>query len=171
MPSSCFKGEAVIKEFHIDVSAYVDFHRGRFYRDTILCGWSVCCLPLICDLPYLTANITDKANATHLAVTSTHIIYCVDKYKTCWRIPPTDHAKIVKKIPVDRISDIVILEPAGDCCPPNALYTVTVQTAAKSIEGAEVSVTGLSKDDVYEFRRLALEQQQRSVRNTTMRRI
>jgi len=64
--------------------------------------------------------------------------------------------RITKKIPIDRVADIQIIEPAGDCLPPNMLYTVMVQTAAKSQEGAELVITGLSESDVYDFRNMVM---------------
>ena len=155
--SSCFEGEGVVKEFHIDVDAYVDFYAGRFLRDSIFCGWCTLYLHVLCEGPCLRANLKDKASAIHLAVTKTHVVYCRERHKTCWRCKEVDEAKYTKKIPLQRIADVVIYEPAGDCCPPNALYTVTVQTAAKSDLGPEISVTGISKADAYEFRRLALD--------------
>ena len=168
-PSECFLGEDVLKEFHVDVEAYVNFYAGRFIRDTIFCGWCTLYLHILCEAPCLHANLTDKASAIHLAVTRTHVIYCRDRHKTCWRIPQVDEPKFTKKIPLERIADVVILEPAGDCCPPNALYTVTVQTAAKSDLGPEISVTGIAKEDAYEFRRLALDRSRPSARS--MRRV
>ena len=58
-------------------------------------------------------------------------------------------------MPFDKITDVIIVEPAGGCCPPEMLYRVNIQTAGRSgVEGAELTILGLSKEDAYSLRSL-----------------
>lgn len=138
------------KKYTIDADAYVYFHLRRKIRDTILVlginlDWLI--------LPCWKSNLRDFAESQSVEITNSNIVYVQNKYKSCWRCDECDQPKVTKNIPREKVVDIVVMEPAGDCCPPNMLYSVSVQTAANSgVPGSELFIEGLSKEDAYEFR-------------------
>ena len=114
---------------------------------------------LLSTLPCEYQNITDRANALQIGISKTHLIYCKEKTKTCWRCDVCDEPKTVHEIPLDKISDVVVKEPAGGCFPKETLYHVIIQTPGFSDPEPEITVTGLSKEDAYKLRSLIMKRE------------
>lgn len=134
-------------EYRLDVDAYVDYYY-KVYLCQVACGGfpNLLCLP--CVLP----NLRDFAAAVGVRVTATDVVYTREKVATCWRLSCCDQGRIVKTVPLAKVTDVVLLEPAGGC-PPQTLYTVQIQTASNSgAMGAELSVTGLPEKDARALR-------------------
>lgn len=139
--------------FHLNVDDYVSYNCNIFTRNLI------CCFPcapfLICIAPCERQNLTDYAEAVQVGVTKEALVFCKQKTKTCWRCQPCDSGQVVKEIPLQQITDVVVLEPAGGLCPREILYRVQIQTAGKSgVEGPELEIVGLRERDAYALRSL-----------------
>jgi hypothetical protein len=135
------------KTFRLDAEAYVDYYFAVFLRQVALGG----CALLPCA-PCERSNLRDYAEAVTVSVTSTHVVYTKERTKTCWRLPPCDAGKVVQQIPLRQVTDVVVSEPAGGCCPAERLVRVTVQTAGS--DAAEMHLVGMFEKDAYELRRL-----------------
>ena len=147
----CFRDAAPRRVFRLGVDDYVDYHCGVYLRNL------VCCFPcapfLACTAPCERQNLVDYASAVEVGVTRRALVYCKQKTKTCWRCQPCDSGRVVKEIPLDKITDVEVVEPAGGLCPRETLYRVYVQTAGRSgVDGAELEIVGLSGDDAYALR-------------------
>ena len=141
--------------YRIDTNEYVDYYYKVYLCQTLCFG-----LPNLVVLPCVTSNLRDFANAVSVRVTSTHVNYVREKIATCWRISCCDQGRIEKNIPLDKITDVVLQEPAGGC-PPQTLYTLNIQTASNSgAVGAELSITGLPEDKARELRERILSRSQ-----------
>ena len=163
----CFAGTKATV-FSLDVDDYVDFYYTQYLYGLILCPWF---LPLsLSVLPCERQNIVDRARATQVGVSKTHLIYCKEKVRTCWRCSICDEGKIVREIPLNKITDVIVEEPAGGCCPQNILYHVRIETPGitgpKNIP--EIVISGLSKDDAYKLRSLVMGRRRTT---NTMRRV
>jgi len=162
---ACFAPDLKLKRvFRLDADAFVAYRFKLALRLALCGGAGVCCLP--CEVQ----NLHDYADATYLGITENQrIVYCRDRVPTCWRLPPCDAGRISKEIPLSKVTDVVVLEPAGDCCPAQALYTVRIQTAGNTVIGPELEVQGLSREDAYAFRRMVVAPSE-SPRRSTMTR-
>ena len=158
MSGECFREYRLRKAFTLDVDEYVSYYKKLFAREIVCLG-----CPLLIYAPCQPQNLRDYAEAVTVGVTSKEVVFCKEKTKTCWRLSPCDSGKVVKQIPFSQITDIEVVEPAGDCLPARALYRVNIQTASRSgagAAGAELSVVGLKKEDAYELRSLVTRQSQ-----------
>lgn len=149
----CFRDAKPHKTFRLDVDEYVAYNFDIYLRNL------VCCLPcapaLLCVAPCERQNLTDYAEAIEVGVTKDALVFCKQKTKTCWRCQPCDSGRVVKEIPLKQITDVVVIEPAGDCCPRERLYRMQIQTAGKSgTEGPELEIVGLKEADAYSLRTL-----------------
>jgi hypothetical protein len=138
----------IIEEFAFDPELMTDFWTKKQYQ--IACIMSVTSACYLCPVVapvaiYARANARTKARAQYLAVTEHEILYTQTKTTNCCRFACCDSGTVRKSIPIDRIQDVVLREPAGGCCPKNVLYTVNIETAGQTGgEGApELSIHGL----------------------------
>ena len=168
-PDVCFAGTNA-KVFPLDVETYTEFHFKEYLFALLFCPqyWPVTCLVIPCEQ----RNIKERAEAIRVGVTKTHLIYCKERIRTCWRVSCCDEGKVVREIPLHKITDVVVEEPAGGCCPPNMLYTVTIETpGATGDDGRpEIVVKGLSKEDAYRLRGLVMKTTPTRPRANAMRR-
>jgi hypothetical protein len=145
------KPTAKPREFTLDVDAYVEYHC-RVFLCYAACGG---CANLACA-PCERANLRDYASAVRVSVTDAHVRYVRERVKTCWRLPVCDAGRMEKNIPLEKVTDVVLVEPAGGC-PPRTLHTVRIQTASNSgVAGAELEIVGLPEADAAELRRQIL---------------
>lgn len=164
----CFRGTDA-KVFKLDVDKYTEFYYKEFLYAFL---WCPVLSPLLClVLPCEHSNIRDRAEAISVGVTKTHLIYCKEQVRNCWRMYCCDEGKVVREIPLTKITDVIVTEPAGGCLPENMLYKVAIETpGAKGTDGRpEIVINGLHKDDAYQLRSLVMKTT-RPKRNDTMRR-
>ena len=170
MPSenTCFGSDA--KVFSLDVDKYTEFYYKEYLYSFM---WCPMLSPLLClVLPCEHRNIRDRAEAIRIGVTNTHLTHCKERVRTCWRMYCCDEGKVVREIPLHKITDVIVTEPAGGCFPPNMLYKVAIETpGAKGTDGRpEIVVKGLSKEDAYKLRSLVMKTKSVSRGAQTMRR-
>lgn len=152
MTSTCLTDTQLKHKFYLQKELYVYYTSRKSLRDAILFPlfW-----PFILLAPCEYQNLKDYADAVVIGTTEDSLIFCKQKNPTCCRLPPCDSGKTVKEVPFNQITDVIIVEPAGGCCPSEILYRVYIQTAGRSgVEGAELSIVGLSKEDAYGLRSL-----------------
>ena len=152
MPSACLKHTHFQKTFRLQADIYVYYHSRMYLRDAIICPtlW-----PFILLAPCEYQNLADYADAVTVGITQDSIVFCKEQTKTCCRCSPCDEGKTVQEIQFSKITDVNIVEPAGGCCPPEMLFRVYIQTAGRSgVDGAELTIVGLSEKDAYELRSL-----------------
>jgi len=157
-------------EFEFDIPKLIQYNTNRLR--CILCGLS--CIPaygwmaapfLACFGYFAHDNARDEAVARNLRVTREEIIYTVHRHKAGFRSDCSDVGTVTKSVPVDRLQDVLLKEPAGGCCVKEILYRAEVQTAANSGVGAptidnpagaraELSLAGLKQP--HKFRDLVL---------------
>jgi hypothetical protein len=82
------------------------------------------------------ANIRDKVNATHVAITVDGIKFVVDAHKTSYRLDCQDVGRVSKTVAYKQITDADIAEPGGKsgpwCCMiDNVLTVVNLDTASR----------------------------------------
>lgn len=160
--------ESMPDEYRIDTTKYVDYYYKVYLVQTFVC----CGYPNLLCLPCTVANLRDFADAVTVRLTTQNLIYTREKVPTCWRLSCCDQGRTEKTIPLDKITDVALIEPAGGC-PPQTLFTLKIQTASRSgAIGAELSVTGLPEAKARELQsRLQRESGRRSgVRPVVMRR-
>ena len=109
-------------------------------RIDIMCLTSSPLIPLECLLDavfyfnFAKPRIKDAVNAHHVCLTKYGVIYIVEKHKSHFRLCHCDYHFVDKKTMInssfEKITDVSVEEPVGrnDCCFPNRLYTVTIQT-------------------------------------------
>lgn len=130
------------KEYQIDVDEYVDY-----YFKVYLCQTFVCCgFPNLLCFPCVLPNLRNYAEAVRVRVTNQDLIYTRERIPTCWRLSCCDQGRTQKVVPLNKITDVSLVEPAGGC-PPQTLYTIKVQTAGMGMQSPELTVTGLAEDD------------------------
>ena len=106
---------------------------------------------LLC-LPCVTANLRDYASAVGVRVTATHLVYARERIATCWRLACCDQGMRREARPLEKITDVILKEPAGGC-PPQTLHTLEVQTASNAgAVGAELVLVGLREADARALR-------------------
>jgi len=158
-------------EFEFDVRKVIQYNTAK--QRCLLCGLS--CIPgygwivapcLMCySFCCAHDNARDEAVARNLRVTREEIIYTVHKHKAGFRCDCADVGTVTKSIPVDRLQDVLLKEPAGGCIVKEILTRAEVQTAANSGLGAptmdnpagsraELSLAGLKQP--HKFRDLVL---------------
>lgn len=123
----------IVETFKWDIPLYKDYFVKFEFRNACLgcvCGGFTC-------MPCIKGNVNDRANSLYVAVTKDEILFCQKQIKTCWRCYPCDQGETRKTIPLDRVQDVVLKAPAGDCCPAQMLHVVEVQTAGSSGGGLE----------------------------------
>ena len=134
-------------EYRLDVDEYVDYYY-RVYLCQVACGG----VPNLLCLPCVTANLRDFAAAVGVRVTASHLVYTRERIATCWRLSCCDQGRVEKSIPLEKVTDVILREPAGGC-PPQTLYTLEVQTASNAgAVGAELVLTGLPEADARALR-------------------
>jgi hypothetical protein len=111
-----------------------------FCRIDIMCLTSTPLIPLVCLLDaaiyfnFAKPRIKDEVHAHHVCLTKYGVIYIVEKHKSHFRLCHCDYHFVDKKTMInssfEKITDVSVEEPVGrdDCCFPNKLYTVTIQT-------------------------------------------
>ena len=106
-PDDCFTGtNATI--FSLDVDEYTDFYFKEYIWSFLICPQL---LPITClIIPCEQRNIRDRAEAIRIGVTNTHLIYCKEKIPTCWRLSCCDEGKVVREIPLQKITDVIVTE-------------------------------------------------------------
>jgi len=156
-------------EFEFDIPNIVRYNSSKLR--CILCG--VSCVPFYGWLaaPFLACygmnardNARDEAVVRNLKVTREEIIYTVGKHSAGWRCQCSEIGAITKTVPVDRLQDVLLIEPAGGCIVKEILTRADVQTAAggsfvQSLNApyairAELSLVGLKQP--HKFRDLVL---------------
>jgi hypothetical protein len=124
--------------YRLDADAYVDY-----YCKVYLCQLACCGVPNLLCLPCVRSNLRDYADAVDVRVTASHLVYTRERIKTCWRLWICDQGRVEKSIPLEKITDVILVEPAGGC-PQRTLYTLQIQTASNSgAVGPELEITGL----------------------------
>ena len=148
MPSDpCFRDSPPERILRLDVEEYVRYNWNLSLRYLAFMPF------LIVIAPCRRQNLRDYAEAVEVGVTKDSLVFCKEKTKTCWRCAPCDSGRMVKEIPLSQITDVKVIEPAGDCCPRESLFRVQIQTAGKSgIEGPELEIMGLSEQDTHSLR-------------------
>jgi len=156
-------------EFEFDIPKVVEYSTAK--QHCVLTG--LACIPfygwvvapcLFCFGINARDNSRDEAVARNLRVTREEIIYTVHKHKAGFRSDCSDVGTVTKTVPVDRLQDVLLIEPAGGCIVREVLYRADVQTAAvgfvhPSINNpagarAELSLIGLKQP--HKFRDLVL---------------
>jgi len=143
---SCWSADErsrIVESFQWNKEMYLDYYFKYDLRNSIL---SICCIPLA---PFTYENAKDRANSYYLAVTKDEILFCQKRIKTMCRCFCFDQGECRKTIPLDRVQDVVLKAPAGDCCPTQALHLVEIQTAGSASGGpgmtsAELTLHGLN---------------------------
>jgi hypothetical protein len=156
--------------FVLQKEDYVNYNYQVYVRNL------VCCCPVLWPMaiaaPCEYQNLADYADAVTVGTTGDSLVFCKQKTKTCWRCSPCDSGKVVKEIPFDKITDVVIVEPAGGCCPAEILYRIYIQTAGRSgVEGAELTIVGLTEKDAYSLRSLIKSKGKGGAKNKGMERV
>lgn len=148
--------------FSLDVEEYVDYFYKVYICQTICFGFpNVLCLP--CE--YL--NLKDYANSVKITVTDKELIYVRERIKTCWRLSICDVGRIEKNIPLNRIIDVVLVEPAGGI-PARTLYVLKIQTASNSgVASPELVITGLKKNDAEKLKSILTKKRSNAVMSRT----
>ena len=155
------------KEYTLDVDTYVDFYTRRYYRDIALtCGL----VPTWLCIPCLYDNLVDAASAVRVGVSDRHVVYSKSPHDACCRIGLCHQPSSSRLIAIDHISDVEVIEPGGDCCPPNALYVVKLCTASGVTRGCLLTISGLSKKDAFGFRDAVLQRRAKYVQSKTIQR-
>lgn len=152
----------VRKVYRVDADEYTDYFFALYLRTAALC----CACPLLLCLPCEWRNLHDAASAVTVALTDTHLVYCREQVRRCWRLPPCDAGAVVREVPFEQITDVEVILPAGDCCPRQRLVRVRIQTAGRSgTEGPELDIVGLDAPDAQDLRRRVrgVERQRRRV--------
>lgn len=101
-------------------------------------------------------NLQDSINARHCAVTADSVMFIKDRHLTGCRLACNWEGRYRKTIPLEKITDVEVLEPAGrTMCGlmEEKLTTINIQTASTS--GVELSLDGLV--DPQGFRRLVFD--------------
>jgi len=138
-------------EFEFDIPAIVDYTAAK--QKCMLCFLS--CIPmygwvaspfLFCYSFGVHDNVRDEALVRNLRVTREEIIYTVGKHKAGWRCDCSDVGTVTKTVPVDRLQDVLLKEPAGGCIVRETLYRAEVQTAANSGGVAQVTINNPTGD-------------------------
>merc|ERR1711957_738003 len=104
------------------------------------CAWKI-----IDYLVWAKPNLRDQINAQHCAVTRENVMYVKDRHLTSCRFECNWEGKFRKTIPLEKITDVEIREPAGRIMcglMEEKLVTVNIQTASTS--GCELSLEGLA---------------------------
>eukprot|EP01108_Squamamoeba_japonica_P002528 TRINITY_DN2219_c0_g1_i1.p1 TRINITY_DN2219_c0_g1~~TRINITY_DN2219_c0_g1_i1.p1 ORF type:complete len:204 (+),score=62.76 TRINITY_DN2219_c0_g1_i1:333-944(+) len=78
-----------------------------------------------------------------IAITSDELIYSVGKYGAMCRCKCYDQSPTTTVLPLDRVTDVKVIEAAGGLLPRNVLDEVHVQTAGRGTTAAEVVLKGL----------------------------
>merc|ERR1719343_935321 len=89
-------------------------------------------------------NLEDSINAQNCAVTADSVMFIKDRHLTGCRLACNWAGRYRKTIPLEKITDVEILEPAGrTMCGlmEEKLTTINIQTASTS--GVELSLDGL----------------------------
>jgi len=157
-------------EFEFDLPSIVQYNAAR--QKCVM--FSLSCIPVYGWLaaPFLACyscnaydNARDEAMVRNLRVTREEIIYTVGRHKSGWRSDCSEVGTVTKSVPVDRLQDVLLKEPAGGCVVKEVLTRAEVQTAANSGYGkptmdnpggerAELSLAGLKQP--HKFRDLVL---------------
>ena len=162
--------DEVIEEFPFD-----DELTRQFFRDKLACEacvecwtwnlfmgcWAAPCI--LCRWGNADANAADLAYSRWVAVSKENIYIVRRKRKSDMRQSCCDVPEMRKTIPINNVQDIMITEPAAyavcDCCVPNVLTSVKVETAGNSGDGGigDASVGLLSgMEDPQRFRTVVL---------------
>jgi hypothetical protein len=83
----------------------------------------------------------------HLCITRDGIKYVRDKRKTCFVCPCTDARKTTQIVPLDKVTNVDIMEPVGKtyCCIRNTLTTVIISKAPAYLESRSLELRGLKE--------------------------
>lgn len=149
--------------FKLDTEEYADY-----YFKTYLCYSVVCCgFPSLVCLPCQYTNFKDYADAVTITVNKSELKYEREKIKTCWRLPVCDSGKIEKNIPLSKITDVVLTEPAGGI-PRMTLYSLKIQTSSNSVGNLpELDIIGLKENDAKKLKDILVKRSS----NNVMRRV
>lgn len=114
-------------------------------------------LPLL--ICYLPKNKRWHVEANHLAITRDGIRFVKDKRKSWFGLSMCDKGKQSKTVPFDKITDCMVVEPAGNFCYliPRVLFTVKVETASSGSGDSGIKMPALIIDglkDPYRFKAL-----------------
>jgi len=157
-------------EFEFDIPSIIKYNSAK--QQCMLTG--LACIPfygwvvapcLACYGCNAHDNARDEAVVRNLRVTREEIIYTVGRHKAGWRCDCSEVGTVTKTVPVDRLQDVLLKEPAGGCIVKEILTRAEVQTAANSGYGkptmdnptgerAELSLAGLKQP--HKFRDLVL---------------
>ena len=150
--------QRILHEFIFETKQMEDYFTKVGYRAACVLALPTYCLAPLCILPCLRLNSRSYANAQHVAVTKHEILYVQTQYASCCRFACCDKGTIRKTIPIDRIQDVVLMEPAGGCLPKDVLYKIAIETAGgqsfdpKSGRAIpELTLVGLSKHEATRF--------------------
>lgn len=148
--------------FKLDVNEYVDYYCKVYLCQTVCFGFpNILCCP--CEY----YNLKDFASAVTVTVTNTELKYERERIKTCWRLSCCDSGRIEKNIPLNRIIDVILLEPAGGF-PPQTLYTIKIQTASNSgVNLPELQIVGLKETDAKKLKSLLVKRRTNNVMKRT----
>lgn len=93
----------------------------------------------------------------HLCITRDGINYVRDKRKSSFGWPSSDLGKTTQMIPLDKITNVNIMEPAGYtcCCIRSTLTTVTVSTSSSGEKCSTLVLCGLKEP--YKFKSFLME--------------
>lgn len=151
-------------DYRLDVREYVHYN-----FQLALCHTACFGFPYLLCLPCEVRNLTDFAEAVRVRLTASELIYERGRIKTCWRLPMCDQGRVEKVIPFEKITDVVLQEPAGGC-PPKTLYTLKIQTAGNSgIPGSELEIIGLSERDSKDLKERLTTRKRTSAPSTMVR--
>jgi hypothetical protein len=77
------------------------------------------------DLVFLKKEVQWDVYTHHLCITRDGIKYVRDKHKTCFGWPCPDAGKTTQIVPLDKVTNVDIMEPVGNtyCCIRNTLTT------------------------------------------------
>jgi hypothetical protein len=109
------------------------------------------------DLVFLKKKVQWDVYSHHLCITRDGIKYVRDKHKTCFGWPCPDAGKTTQIVPLDKVTNVDIMEPVGNtyCCIRNTLTTVIISKAPAYLESRSLELRGLK--DPYKFKNYIME--------------
>jgi len=99
-----------VKVYELDRAAMIEFET-KLWKNWQWVKCDPCCCVMYCCL--IDQNVTDRVNATHVAITQDGIKFVVDRHLKDCRSNCQEQGKVSKTVAFGKITDADIEEPAG----------------------------------------------------------